>query len=214
MRRRILFFLLFAIVPSNAVFADSESFSLFDIESAASGTELVVSMLPHEAFLIVRTSANEELDLARFHESGSLLTAFVEGRIQLTQNGKPCDWDAMLDTVPTELVDAYADGITVRGLVRCPKDGSPFQLETDVFTDAFPTHENVIRYKRGEAFETAMTLTAYNRIAIIRPSLAATVPELQRESSRESLLLAALTGVLLAGFAGWLWRKTKDASPR
>lgn len=190
------------------------SATLFDFEPSDEGLFLVVAMQPHEAFEIVRTHTGQSLDLEQFRTSKDILAAFVEGRVLLRQNELPCRWEASTDPVPEALLDAYAEGITVRGIVRCPAPYAPFILETDLFTDRFPGHQNVARYYRAGNYEAFATLTAADNSAVVQPALAVTGPAFLARSWHETAWLAGIAFVAIAGIAGILFIKTKRASSR
>jgi len=134
--------------------ADIHHFALFDFEPTDNGIELVVAMQPEQAFGIVRQSPDEAFNLEAFSRQRDLLAAFVEGRVQITQSGIDCEWEAVPDAVPETLLDAQANGVSVRGEVECPSPKDSFTLRTDLFIDAYPDHHNVVRYLDQDRFVT------------------------------------------------------------
>lgn len=187
-------------------------FALFDFEPTDSGLVLVVAMQPGQAFQVVRHGSDETFSLEAIGERGDLLAAFVTGRVTLVQGDMSCEWIAEPDPVPPTLLEAHAEGITVRGPVQCPDEKVNFELRTDLFVEGNPDHSNIVRYQAGEGFHILGSLNAETQEMIINP-MAFDADQALSKSSLSLTIGIVLFNLAMAGFIIFLIsRKTKHAS--
>jgi nickel/cobalt transporter (NicO) family protein len=131
----------------------------FDFSKSSSTIELTVAVHPYQAFQLIRGDKNIPFDLKKLQENGELIAAYVGAHTELASGGGLCDW--LVDTAhtpPTEL-EAVADGVTVTGPVTCHTTPSALVLKTNLFVDAFPGQNNIVRLELPDGFAERTTLT-------------------------------------------------------
>lgn len=146
------------------------SYSVFDFEPTDDGLVLVVGIQPQLALNVMGFSHDSLESVDQFKESLPLIEAFVLSAIRLEQNGEECNWDASIDPLREDLIEQQAEGITLRGNIRCPQPDAPFTIETDLFMEAHESQKNLIRYHHEDIYEVIAELDETARSAIVDPS--------------------------------------------
>lgn len=191
--------------------AQQASYSMFDFEQREDGIVLVVAMQPERAIEIIGGTGEYQSMLREIREGTEMIAAYVESHVEITQGSDACTWSATPDIVGETLLDAQAEGITLRGIVACPKEQDPFTLKTDLFVES-PGHQNYIRYRDGDTFITFATLDFETRKADVdlREVFAETVRETEgavRDARRVNTIIAAVIIAGIFGITYWFRRK-------
>jgi hypothetical protein len=211
MKKRLL--IITCLVLPLIAFAQEEPghFALFDFEGHDDALVLVVAMQSEQAFDVVRSKPGEVFNLEALRERGELLAAFVSGRVNILQGSETCVWEPAPDPVPATLLEVHAEGITVRGELRCPEPGRPFMLRTDLFVDGYPDHHNIVRALVGEGFHTLGSLDAGTRDMTVDLSVFSADRALKSPTPAFNIIIviaaAAAAGLVML----LLFRKTKHA---
>jgi hypothetical protein len=191
--------------------AQQASYAMFDFEDTGDGIELVVAIQPERAVQIIGGEVGYEDMLQTVRDGAELLAAYAESHVELSQGKDACAWSARPDAVPETLLDAQAEGITLRGLVRCPRPQDAFSLSTDLFVES-PGHQNIVRYRDGDAFYAFATLDyeAQRTTVDLREVFETTIRQTEdvvRHARRVNEAIGAVIVVSVIGIAFWLRRK-------
>jgi hypothetical protein len=208
---RLSISLIAALVIILPAHAQQASFSMFDFEQGENGIVLVVAMQPERAIEVIGGSGEYRSMLKEIREKTEMLAAYVESHVEITQGSDECSWIATPDIVGETLLDAQAEGITVRGFVECPKTQDPFTLRTDLFVES-PGHQNYIRYREGDVFIAFATLDRNKQRTDVdlREIFSETIRETEgavRDAKRVNTIIAAIIIAGIFGTTYWFRRK-------
>ncbi|MBD3251726.1 hypothetical protein GF380_04720 [Candidatus Uhrbacteria bacterium] len=205
MIRTLLITLAVSLMYISAVSAHTIAYSVFDFEQTDDGIELVVGLQPELALTVLGLGHTALTTLEPFDQKMELIGAYVESNVRLTQQGERCVWQTTTDPLRDSLIEQQAEGITVRGLIRCPHSEQPFDIQTDLFVDAHANQKNLLRYRDGEQFVAFAELDRFQDSATV--DLRETFTETRRshpEYRVRQIVLNGLIALTLVLGLGWV----------